>query len=164
MFIAGLLCAVSICLPYTVVPMRRAMGLATYQWDNDPATHPVRARTARAGWGRLRGFGMGGPRRRRARHFFYAHALRPHLRARSLTPPPPPLLRSLPPPPPALHLLLQLLNFHGGANYRTHEFNDAQKLAAWSKHQEYRCGLLARRERARPPPAAWPLPAFPGAR
>ena len=53
MFIAGLLCAVSICLPYTVVPMRRAMGLATYQWDNDPATHPVRARTARAGWGRM---------------------------------------------------------------------------------------------------------------
>jgi hypothetical protein len=30
-------------LPYVLVPIRKSMGLPTYQWDADPETHPVRS-------------------------------------------------------------------------------------------------------------------------
>ena len=36
----------ALCLPFIVIPIRRSMGLPTYQWDADVETHPVRAR----GW------------------------------------------------------------------------------------------------------------------
>jgi hypothetical protein len=41
-------------LPLVIVPIRRAMGLPTYQWDADPEEHPVSAPTGDAaanGWG-----------------------------------------------------------------------------------------------------------------
>lgn len=41
MVIAAVLGIGSIAIPYVVVPIRRHLGLPTYQWDNDPATHPV---------------------------------------------------------------------------------------------------------------------------
>ena len=41
MAIAGVIAGVSLFMPYVVVPIRRRLGLATYQWDADPATHPV---------------------------------------------------------------------------------------------------------------------------
>jgi len=28
-------------LPYVLVPIRKNLGLPTYQWDADPETHPV---------------------------------------------------------------------------------------------------------------------------
>ena len=42
MVIAGALAFVGLVMPYVVVPMRRAAGLPTYQWDSDTATSPVR--------------------------------------------------------------------------------------------------------------------------
>lgn len=44
MMISGVIAAVAIAVPYVVVPIRRKLGLPTYQWDADPATHPVRIR------------------------------------------------------------------------------------------------------------------------
>ena len=41
MVIAGVIAGVSMFMPYVVVPIRKRLGLATYQWDADPATHPV---------------------------------------------------------------------------------------------------------------------------
>lgn len=43
MVIAAVLGIGSIAIPYVVVPIRRHLGLPTYQWDNDPSTHPVSA-------------------------------------------------------------------------------------------------------------------------
>jgi hypothetical protein len=40
MAIAGLVAFGALVLPYAVVPLRRAWGLPTYQWDADPASHP----------------------------------------------------------------------------------------------------------------------------
>jgi len=40
MAVAGLIAAGALALPYVVVPVRRAMGLPTYQWDADARTHP----------------------------------------------------------------------------------------------------------------------------
>lgn len=41
MAMAGVLGAVAIAIPYIVVPLRRSMGLPTYQWDANPESHPV---------------------------------------------------------------------------------------------------------------------------
>lgn len=30
----------ALCLPFIVIPIRRSMGLPTYQWDADVETHP----------------------------------------------------------------------------------------------------------------------------
>ena len=43
MVIAGVLAFGGLVLPYIVVPMRRAAGLPTYQWDSNTATNPVRS-------------------------------------------------------------------------------------------------------------------------
>ena len=43
MVIAGVMCAVAISMPYTIIPIRRSLGFSTHQWDNDPNTHPVRS-------------------------------------------------------------------------------------------------------------------------
>lgn len=42
MVISGVIAAVGLSLPYLVVPIRRSMGLPTYQWDSDTNTNPVR--------------------------------------------------------------------------------------------------------------------------
>ncbi len=49
MMISGIIAAVAIAIPYVVVPIRRKLGLPTYQWDADPKTHPVRTAAAAAG-------------------------------------------------------------------------------------------------------------------
>jgi len=41
MAVAGIIALGALVLPYVVVPIRRSMGLPTYQWDADPKTHPV---------------------------------------------------------------------------------------------------------------------------
>jgi hypothetical protein len=41
MAVAGFIAFGALILPYVVVPIRRSMGLPTYQWDADPKTHPV---------------------------------------------------------------------------------------------------------------------------
>lgn len=41
MAVAGFIALGALVLPYVVVPIRRSMGLPTYQWDADPKTHPV---------------------------------------------------------------------------------------------------------------------------
>lgn len=41
MVIAGVFGLSAIAIPYVVVPIRRSLGLPTYQWDADPSTHPV---------------------------------------------------------------------------------------------------------------------------
>ena len=41
MVIAAVLGGVAVTIPIVVVPIRRSLGLATYQWDADPRTHPV---------------------------------------------------------------------------------------------------------------------------
>ena len=40
MAIAGIIAAAALVMPYVVVPLRRALGLPTYQWDADVRTHP----------------------------------------------------------------------------------------------------------------------------
>jgi|APCry1669189665_1035243.scaffolds.fasta_scaffold118096_1 hypothetical protein len=42
MVIAAVLGGVAVSVPVIVVPIRRSLGLPTYQWDADPKTHPVR--------------------------------------------------------------------------------------------------------------------------
>ena len=41
MMLSALLAAGAVFIPLTVVPMRRAMRLPTYQWDSDPEEHPT---------------------------------------------------------------------------------------------------------------------------
>ncbi len=41
MMISAVIGGVAIFAPYVVVPIRRNLGLPTYQWDADPTTHPV---------------------------------------------------------------------------------------------------------------------------
>lgn len=50
MVIAGIMCVVAIAMPYTIIPIRRSLGYPTHQWDNDPATHPVRSAHVLAAW------------------------------------------------------------------------------------------------------------------
>ena len=40
MMIAGIFGGLSIIVPYIVVPIRKSLGLPTYQWDANPKTHP----------------------------------------------------------------------------------------------------------------------------
>ena len=65
MVIAGVIAGVSMFMPYVVVPIRRSLGLPTYQWDANPETHPVRAAAGsrRVRWRRRR---VGAARRARA--------------------------------------------------------------------------------------------------
>lgn len=42
MVFAAVLGIGSVAIPYVVVPIRRSLGLPTYQWDASPASHPVR--------------------------------------------------------------------------------------------------------------------------
>ncbi len=48
MVIAGVLAFTGLVMPYVIVPMRRAAGLPTYQWDSNTSTNPVRRWVARA--------------------------------------------------------------------------------------------------------------------
>ncbi len=41
MMLSGIIGLSAIALPFFIVPVRRSMGLPTYQWDADPKTHPV---------------------------------------------------------------------------------------------------------------------------
>jgi hypothetical protein len=43
MMLSALLAGVAVAIPFVVVPLRRAAGKPTYQWDNDVVEHPVRA-------------------------------------------------------------------------------------------------------------------------
>lgn len=91
MAIAGGIAFVGMLMPYVVVPLRRAAGLPTYQWDADPATHPYIS--------------------------------------------------------------------HFGDAYKPHDFSDPARLAAWSRHGEYRYAA-----RLRALPADAPERDFPEAR
>ncbi len=51
MMLSLLVGGTALVLPYVVVPIRKRLGLPTYQWDADPNTHPVRARAGARGAG-----------------------------------------------------------------------------------------------------------------
>jgi hypothetical protein len=55
MVLSAALALGAVALPFVIVPARRAANLPTYQWDADPATHPVRCAPDAAGAGRRRG-------------------------------------------------------------------------------------------------------------
>lgn len=42
MMISALMAGASVALPLIVVPIRKSLGLPTYQWDGDAKTNPVR--------------------------------------------------------------------------------------------------------------------------
>jgi hypothetical protein len=50
MVISGVIAVIGLSLPYVVVPIRRSMGLPTYQWDSDTNTNPVRVALPRYSW------------------------------------------------------------------------------------------------------------------
>ena len=98
----------ALCLPFIVIPIRRSMGLPTYQWDADVETHPVRAR----GWA--------------------AHSVRAGVPDQQLLTDP--LSSHRPPPPPSLPQYLHA--FTDGQKRYT--FDDVALLSTWSKHDQYR--------------------------
>lgn len=128
MVISGVIAAVGLSLPYLVVPIRRSMGLPTYQWDSDTNTNPVRLfALVHAPSLFYPGFLYFWAAPLLNFIFFFAMVTGPFSKQ---TPSPTP-------PLPCRVCPSQFISEHSSA-LKKHEFNDAKLLAAWSKDSKYR--------------------------
>jgi len=84
MMISAIVAGAAIALPAVIVPIRRKMGLPTYQWDGVAATNPVRfSHGTPRKWALVAGVSPQLERFIQSRtlwRFFLAHAVSPRLR------------------------------------------------------------------------------------